>query len=241
MIFLFTDFGREGPYVGQMQAVLARLAPDVPVIDMIADLPAFDPKLASYLLPAYCQQTQPGDVVLAVVDPGVGTSRLCVAMQADGVWYLGPDNGLLAHIVRRSRSCAAWQIDVPEASSATFHGRDVFAPFAATLAQGQKPMGVSIDPQTLDRAAWPDDLAAIIYQDRYGNLLTGLRVSAVPLLQNLCVSGASLPFVRTFGDVIRGTAFVYENANGLWELAVNGGSAAQVLGLRVGDQIELNS
>jgi S-adenosyl-L-methionine hydrolase (adenosine-forming) len=241
MIFLFTDFGREGPYVGQMQAVLARAAPAVPVVDMIADLPAFDPKSASYLLPAYSQQAQAGDVVLAVVDPGVGTSRACVALQADGVWYVGPDNGLFAHIVRRALSSAAWQIDVLATSSATFHGRDIFAPVAATLAMGQKPAGVSVDPQTLDRAAWTDDLAAIIYQDRYGNLLTGLRVSTFPRLKHLNVNGALLPIARTYADVKPGAALCYENANGLWELAVNGGSAAQFLGLGVGSEIELNS
>lgn len=95
MIFLFTDFGLEGPYVGQMRAVLARSAPTVPVIELFSDLPAFDAKSAAYLIPAYAQQSQPGDVVMAVVDPGVGTNRACVALNADGVWFVGPDNGLL--------------------------------------------------------------------------------------------------------------------------------------------------
>lgn len=240
LIFLFTDFGREGPYVGQMQAALARGAPDTKVIELFSDLPAFDPQSAAYLLPAYSTQAQTGDVVLGVVDPGVGSARRCVAARADGVWYVGPDNGLFSQVVRRARSVEVWSLPVPPTASATFHGRDVFAPAAAQVSAGNGlPTGQSLDPSALDRPAWPDDLPAIIYLDKYGNAMTGLRVSALKNASALSVRGALLNRGRTFSDCPEGHAFFYPNANGLFEIAVNGGSAVRSLGLKIGDKIEL--
>lgn len=235
MIFLFTDFGVTGPYVGQVQAVLARAAPGVSVIELMSDLPAFDIKAAAYLLPVYCAQARPGDVVLAVVDPGVGSARRGVVVEADGVWFVGPDNGLLSLIIRRAKSVRAWA--VPAASpqaSATFHGRDVFAPVAGRLAIGQAHDYSQIDPNTLDRPDWPDDWPAIIYVDGYGNALTGLRVTTVQAEFRLTLGGPRVPVFRTFSDAKPGEAFVYVNSNGLWEFAVNGGNAAQLLGLKPG-------
>ncbi len=240
MIFLFTDFGQGGPYVGQVRAVLARGAPQAAVIEMFSDLPAFDPRSAAYLLPAYSQHAQPGDVVMAVVDPGVGTARACVALNADGVWYVGPDNGLLALVVRRAKVCSAWQLAVPEAASATFHGRDVFAPAAASLALGHTPQGQPIDAKALDRPTWPDDLAAVIYIDHYGNALTGLRVDKSGPAPRLSFGSAKLSQMRTFTDANPTEAFMYANSNGLWEIAVRDGSAAQNLGLLAGAGIDVD-
>jgi S-adenosylmethionine hydrolase len=241
MIFVFTDYGHAGPYVGQVMAVLARTAPAVPVIEMFSDLPAFDPMSASYLLPAYSQQAQPGDVVLAVVDPGVGTARGCVVVQADGVWFVGPDNGLLAHVIRRAHKREAWSLGVPDMASATFHGRDVFAPAAARLALGQAPDASPLDAQTLDRPDWPDDRAAAIYIDGYGNVMTGLRVRTQPEVISLTANRVTIQRQRTFADGVPGVPFFYANANGLWEIAVNGSSAAVFLGLKVGSTITVES
>ena len=94
MIVLFTDFGLEGPYTGQVRAVLYRTAPQVPVVDLFADAPAGKPKPAAYLLAAYGVWFPPGTVLLAVVDPGVGGPRAPVIVEAEGRWYVGPDNGL---------------------------------------------------------------------------------------------------------------------------------------------------
>jgi S-adenosylmethionine hydrolase len=243
MIYLVTDFGREGPYLGQVHAVITRLAPAVPVIELFSDLPPFDPQAAAYLLPAYtCQaraaRVQPGDVVLAVVDPGVGSTRACIALRADGVWYVGPDNGLFSQVVRRATSTSAWRLPVPDDASASFHGRDVFAAAAAQLAGGQPLIGhEAVDARTLDRPEWPDDLAAIVYIDRYGNAMTGLRVAIDPDVSVLQVESLRLPRKRTFGEATLGEAFFYANANGLWEIAVNGGSAAVQLGLRLGTRV----
>ncbi len=238
MIFLFTDFGLSGPYVGQVHAVLKRAVPHVPVIDLMHDVPAFDPKSAAYLLPAYTLQAEPGDVVVAVVDPGVGSERKCVALNADGVWFVGPDNGLLSQVQRRAKRSQAFQLPVPNACSATFHGRDVFAPVAAQLvAQSELPNAIDINAVTLDRPDWPDDLAAVVYVDGYGNALTGLRVESMTAGENLTAGGRVLSRARTFTDVRVGDLFWYGNSNLLVEIAQNSGNAAKSLGLQVGDNI----
>jgi S-adenosyl-L-methionine hydrolase (adenosine-forming) len=111
MILLCTDFGLAGPYVGQVKAVLARKAPGVPVIDLFADLPPFRPQLAAYLLAAYGEAFEAGDIILAVVDPGVGSARAALALEADGRWYVGPDNGLFEIVLRRARATRCWAIE----------------------------------------------------------------------------------------------------------------------------------
>lgn len=233
MIVLCTDFGLSGPYVGQMRAVLARLAPEVPVVDVFADLPAFQPKLAAYLVAAYGAWFEVDDVIVAVVDPGVGGPRAALVVEADGQRYVGPDNGIFELVARRARqlSCHAigWR---PDELSETFHGRDLFAPVAARLAQGGMPPGPEVTPHRFPD--WPDDLPAIVYLDRYGNAMTGLRAATLAEGTELEVAGRTFGQRRTFSDVPLGEALWYENANGLAEIAVNGSSAAARLGLEPG-------
>jgi hypothetical protein len=235
VIVLFTDFGLAGPYLGQLRAVLHRLAPAVPVIDLFADAPAFEPRLAAYLLAAYVAEFPPGTVFLAVVDPGVGSARAPAAVEADGRWFAGPENGLFAVLARRAAHCRWWRIDWrPERLSASFHGRDLFAPVAAGLARGQPPPGT---PQPLDgllRPDWPDDLAAVVNVDGFGNAMTGLRAASLAGDALICVGPHRLARARIFSDLPPGEAFWFENANGLAEIAVNRGRAADRLGLRPG-------
>lgn len=243
MIVLFTDFGLSGPYVGQMKAVLAREAPGVPVIDLFADAPAFDPELSAYLLEPYATWFPPGSVILAVVDPGVGTARPPVVVEADGRWYVGPGNGLFEAVLRRARAPArAWEITWrPEGLSASFHGRDLFAPVAAGLARsgGPDPARLSpLDPERLRRRDWPDDLATVVYVDHYGNAMTGLRASAVdPAAVLRLPDGRRVHHARTFGGVPPGEALWYANSNGLVEIAVNQGRASDRLGLAPGARV----
>lgn len=240
MIWLFTDFGREGPYVGQMTAVLRRRAPGVPVIDLLADAPAFDPRLGAYLLAALVAGCAPSDIVLAVVDPGVGGRRRPIVIEADGVWFVGPDNGLFEMVLRRARSPAAWTIGWrPEPLSASFHGRDLFAPVAARLALGDLPPGPEERPSRFPD--WPDDLSSVVYVDRYGNAMTGLRATVLGGEARIEVAGLTLRRATTFGDVPVGEAFWYGNASGLAEIAVNGGSAAGLFGLRPGSGIAIST
>src|ERR1700686_1089486 len=140
MIVLFTDFGLEGPYTGQVSAVLQQTAPGIPIISLFADLPPGQPKPAAYLLAAYAMWFPAGSVFLCVVDPGVGSARRALVAEAAGRFYVGPDNGLFKIVLRRAAPAALWEIAWrPPAMSASFHGRDLFAPVAARLARGGTP------------------------------------------------------------------------------------------------------
>lgn len=240
MIFIVTDFGLAGPYTGQMKAVLATQAPGVPVIDLFADIPAFNPKAAAYLLGAYAPFQPAGSTFLCVVDPGVGSERRPVVLEADGRFYVGPDNGLFSQIIRRAGSCRAWRIDwQPPGLSVSFHGRDLFAPIAARLATAAAFARGEIDPSSLDRPDWPDDLAEVVYHDHYGNVMTGLRAETIPAGSRLCAGGRTIPAARTFSAVPKGDAFWYRNSNGLAEIAVNQGAAAALEGLAVGSAVRI--
>ena len=205
MIVLFTDFGLEGPYTGQVKAVLYQTAPGVPVIDLLSDAPAGSPKPAAYLLAAYGAWFPPGTVLLAVIDPGVGSARAPVIIEAGGRWYVGPDNGLFELVARRATSSRTWEILWrPDALSASFHGRDLFAPVAGRLARGEPPSQIARPIEIGPRADWPDDLPEIVYIDRYGNATTGLRADSLPKDARLDVRRRALRRVRTFSDVPRG-------------------------------------
>jgi S-adenosyl-L-methionine hydrolase (adenosine-forming) len=242
MIALFTDFGLHGPYVGQMKAVLVDMAPGIPVIDLFADAPAGDPKASAYLLAAYAAWFPERTVFLCVVDPGVGGARPAVFLEADGRWYVGPGNGLFELVRRRASKTLSFEIDwTPERLSASFHGRDLFAPVAAMLARGESPPGRPCDDRGDRGADWPDDLSAIIYVDHFGNAMTGLRAATLPPEARLSAAGRVLERARTFGDRPPGAAFWYENSNGLAEIAVNRGRADRELGLSIGVPVEILS
>lgn len=238
MIVLFTDFGLAGPYTGQVKAVLYRTAPGVPVVELFADAPAAKPKPAAYLLAAYGVWFPPGTVFLAVIDPGVGSPRSPVIVEAQGRWYVGPDNGLFELVMRRDAGARSWEILWrPETLSASFHGRDLFAPVAGWLARGEGPAHEPRDPKIGRHADWPDDLPEVVYIDGYGNAITGLRAELLSKGTRLAAAGRVLTRARTFSDVLAGSAFWYENSNGLAEIAVNAGRAADALQLAIGSPI----
>ena len=239
MIVLFTDFGPAGPYTGQIKAVLAEAAPGVPVIDLISDAPAFRPRPCAYLLAALAGAFPTGAVFLAVVDPGVGGGRAPVVVQADGKYFVGPDNGLFEIVMRRAAASRSWAITwAPEVLSASFHGRDLFAPVAAEIATGKPVPGEPLPAGEARRPDWPDDLAEVIYIDHFGNAMTGLRAATLPADAVLQAAGRRFARAKTFSDVPAGVAMWYENSSGLAELAVNQGRA-DALGLAVGTAIAL--
>lgn len=240
MIALFTDFGIKGPYLGQMEAVLADQAPAQPVVNLMADAPAFNPRASAYLLAALADGLPNGTVFICVVDPGVGGSRRAVAVKTAKHWFVGPDNGLLA-VIARQASVALW-FDIiwrPEKMSPSFHGRDLFAPVAARLADGDESdlragaPGIGSD--------WPSDIAEIIYIDDFGNAMTGYRAERMPPGAQVSTAGQIITAAETFSAVSVGAAFHYANANGLLELAVNQGHAAQILKLAIGDPITITT
>ncbi len=241
MIVLFTDFGLEGPYTGQVKAVLYRTAPGVPIVELFADAPAGRPKPAAYLLATYGIWFPPGTVLLAVIDPGVGTRREALIVEAEGRWYVGPDNGLFELVIRRAAAARTWEIPRPPGPlSASFHGRDVFAPAAAQIARGELPSHMPRQAHIGRHVDWPDDLPEIVYLDHYGNAMTGLRAPLLPAGGRLTVSGRVLRRAGTFAEVPPGEAFWYENSNGLAEIAVNGGHAADALGLTIGSPVTID-
>ncbi|MFM8333069.1 MAG: S-adenosyl-l-methionine hydroxide adenosyltransferase family protein [Candidatus Methylumidiphilus sp.] len=237
MILLYTDFGADGPYLGQMQAVLKHAAPGVEVINLLSNAPVGQPRPAAYLLAALARQFPAGSVFLCVVDPGVGGERLPVALEADGRWLVGPDNGLLNSVAAQA-SEATWRIITwrPAQLSASFHGRDLFAPVAAriVLGEGGWHKGIWAGP---DLHGWPVDCDAVIYFDHYGNAITGRRHAAALDGKLLEVGGRRIAQARTFGDRPAGAAFWYCNSLGLVEIAVNLGRAEQVLDLALGQEI----
>lgn len=239
MILLVTDFGLEGPYVGQMTAAICRTAPNVPVVNLFADAPVHNPCATGHLLAAYTGDFPPGSVFLCVVDPAVGsTAQMPVVVSAAGHWFVGPANGLFDTVAARAGQARWWRIDWrPERLSNSFHGRDLYAPVAARLARGDQPPGAPIE-MVVDREAG-EDLAEVIYVDHFGNCMTGIRAAGVDKAQLVDAAGQRLSWARTFSDVAEGAPFWYENANGLLEIAVNRGRADSALGLRPGVPVGL--
>jgi len=235
-VFLFTDFGVTGPYMGQMRAALLKAGVTQNVIDLMADAPNFDPKVAAYLLAALMPHTAQDAVLLGVVDPGVGSRRQALIVEADGRYLVGPDNGLFAVVVKQALAWHAWSIAwQPESLSNSFHGRDLFAPVAAALAKGLLPDSLGNPLPWLVGQDWPDDLAQVVYVDHYGNAMTGLRGDKLAADSVFKLGGQCVCNARTFSDVPLGQAFWYVNSIGLVEISIRNGSASGVLQVKVGD------
>jgi S-adenosylmethionine hydrolase len=236
MILLFTDFGPAGPYLGQMEAVLRLNAPGVEVVNLVSNAPMGEPRLAAYLLAALAVGFPKGSVFLSVVDPGVGGQRLPVVLEADGRWFVGPDNSLFNAVAAQAEG-VVWRIISwrPEHLSASFHGRDLFAPVAARIALGDWSWSWSDgDWPGPDLSGSPPDIASIVYFDHYGNAMTGWRYSESLQGKALQVNGERICQARTFSDLAPGEPFWYCNSMGLIEIAVNRNCAREVLGLSLG-------
>lgn len=234
MILLFTDFGAEGPYLGQTEAVLRLGAPGVDVINLLSNAPPGEPRLSAYVLAALSRRFPTGTLFLCVVDPGVGGERLPVVQEADGRWFIGPDNGLLNTVAVQAQKTRWRIIDWrPDSLSASFHGRDLFAPIAARIAKHDFTWASS-PWEGPDLAVWPADIAAIVYFDHYGNALTGWRYASELAGKALLINGHRIPQAETFCDLPEGSAFWYRNSMDLIEIAVNRNRADKSLGLALG-------
>ncbi|MEW6678950.1 MAG: SAM-dependent chlorinase/fluorinase [Pseudomonadota bacterium] len=237
MLVLFTDYGWQDPYVGQLKLALLNRAPGVPIVDLFHAVPEFNPHAGAHLLANMVPSCPEGAVVLAVVDPGVGGPRQAVVLEADGRWYVGPDNGLLSLVATRASSRRVWRILWrPDSLTVTFHGRDLFAPVAAEIAAGRFPQDWLV-PAELEVQFDDADLPRIIHIDHFGNAWTGIRGGLADTSQTFFIQGKPLPWRRTFSEAGKGEAFWYVNSVGLVEIAANRASAQQVLGLKVGDLV----
>ncbi len=242
VIYLFTDFGATDIYVGQIKAELARYAPSVALVDLLHEAPAFRIEAAAHLLCALSQRLPPDSIILAVVDPGVGTSRKPVVLRAQESYFVGPDNGLLSVVAARSRDQAVWEIVWrPERLSRSFHGRDLFAPVAAQLAVGGLPGDALCPLAALEVQLDQGDLAEVIYIDHYGNAMTGLRGDHAASGAVLRIHSTEVAHAEVFADVLAGEALWYVNSLGLVEIACNGASAAAAIRLAVGDRVQFRS
>ena len=240
MIVLFTDFGLNGPYIGQMQASIFRFAPEAKIVNLFANAPLLNPVAGAHLLSAYVAEFAVATVFLAVVDPGVGSQRRPIVAEIDGRYFVGPDNGLFDVVAARAKTALIreiiWQ---PERLSASFHGRDLFAPVAAHIDNETLPDAWLAKPVQFSSEISADDLLEIIYLDDYGNAMTGLRASMIEPEVEILINGHRLKRARTFSDVERGQPFWYSNSNGLVEISVNCGSAMRQLGLSIGMPFEM--
>lgn len=239
MILLFTDFGAHDLYVGQMKSRILSISPATLIVDLYHDNRPSEIESAAHLLAALNGQLPSASVTVAVVDPGVGSSRRALVLDAAGKWFVGPDNGILSIVAQRCGERSQfyelrWR---PERLSETFHGRDLFGPFAAMLdsqhnvADMLQPIA---DPVTLPAS----DLFRCIYVDHYGNIVTGIRSEVLDRSLILLMNGHSIAYARTFSDVPAGQAFWYGNSFGLVEVAINGGNAAKQLGAALGMLVE---
>jgi S-adenosyl-L-methionine hydrolase (adenosine-forming) len=229
-IFLFTDFGSADLYVGQVKSVLHGAAPGSAVIDLLNDAPNFAVEPSAHLLDALITRLPVPAVTIAVVDPGVGSARLPVALEADGRWFVGPDNGLLSVVASRSRRSRCFALEsFPAPASASFHGRDLFAPAAAAIARGDADFPACCPKARLDVELGSADLLRIIYVDHYGNAMTGVRAGSIDRQSCVRVSGRTIRHARVFSDVPPGDVFWYENSIGLVEIAANQARASALL------------
>ncbi|RQW80937.1 MAG: hypothetical protein EHM14_02925 [Methanothrix sp.] len=257
IITLLTDFGSF--YPAQMKGViLCKLneliapsagspsisASSITFVDIAHDIPPQDVRAGAFALLSSARYFPAGTIHIAVVDPGVGTDRLGLAVESGGQFFVGPDNGLLLPAARSLGQPVAYKIacKFEESMSNTFHGRDIFAPVAALLAAGQNPS--SLGPRVLPKALSFGDTkktddgieASIIYVDRFGNLI--LNMQKLPGF-DVSLKGVKLKRVRTYGEGRRIEPLITIGSHGFAEIAVNQGNAAEAFRLKAGDRVEL--
>jgi len=216
-----------------MKAAILAVCPEARLIDISHSIPAFDIGAGGFVLWAGSQGFPPGTVHLAVVDPGVGSDRRALALSVGPSFYTGPDNGLFSRLVRGRRDVSAVALSRPDPVSATFEGRDVFAPAAGLLAKG-RPLAELGRPAE-DLVVLPDPGPSVIWVDNFGNLVTNL----VPPVGRLRVGEALVAeSARTYAAAPANLPFWYVGSLGLVEIGVRQGRAADVLGAGPGTRIE---
>jgi S-adenosylmethionine hydrolase len=245
-----TDFGRSDGYAGAMKGVVLSLAPDAVLVDISHDVPARDVQAGAFALAQAAPFFPAGSVHVGVVDPGVGGPRADLVVAAAGAYFVGPDNGLLSLAATAPRR--AWRIEDPryrrEPVSATFHGRDVFAPAAGRLAAGWAaeqagPPVTELVPLPVARSGALGDggEGEIVHVDSFGNLFTSFGGSEPAGGWELDCDGRrfTLTAARTFSDVEPGALVLYAGSGGQLEIALRDGSAAALLGAGRGTRLRL--
>src|SRR5438876_5165036 len=263
IIAFMTDFGLGDGDVGVLKGVVLGIVPDAHTIDITHDVAPQHIASGAWILAASYRYFPPGTVYVCVVDPGVGSSRRAIAVHAGDWFFVGPDNGLFSYVLAEQNIQAVVVLSNPAYQlpqvSATFHGRDIFAPAGAYLARGVTlfELGPQLDPATLERidtglpirkGALID--AHIIHVDRFGNLITSIPLTLVPELFSVQTAGQAMRILFPSRDIVvdkrrrffaegpdDGEPFIYGDSSGYVSIAVRNGNAARVLGVGFGTPI----
>lgn len=255
LVALFTDFGPSDPYVAQLKGSIKTIAPSAELLDLSHANAAFDISTASYLLSKSTRTLPPGSIIIAVVDPGVGSSRAGLAVRTQaGRIYLAPDNGILTEVLAREGLADARTLPIAtESISSTFHARDLFGPAAARLVNSESFDSLGAKAEKILRlprntaTVMPNQAKGqVLYIDHYGNILTNIPGSELAKLKvgqllTVTIKGKSLslPFLRTYAEAPANRPFALINSDGEFEIAINQGNAARELGIKVGDPVIL--
>jgi S-adenosylmethionine hydrolase len=253
VITLLTDFGTADYFVAAVKGVILTSNPLTPIVDITHEIPPQDIEAGAFTLLTCYRDFPKGTIHVAVVDPGVGSARRAIVIRAGGHYFIGPDNGLFSYVFDNEPEHKIFQITkskyLREAASSTFHGRDVFAPVAAALADGVKAskFGPRIEDavRLAPLAPVKEDgniTGRIINVDRFGNCVTNFKPSDIPesAQVKLRVNGRDVEAFRQFyadEDGSKNQIFAIWGSAGFLELSVNGGSAAELLGVKLGDPV----
>lgn len=247
-VVFVTDFGLADGYAAELWGAAAAVAPAVRCIDGTHLIPPFDVLTAAYVCKRLGRTFGRGTALCAVVDPGVGGARAAVAVECDGVVAVAPDTGLVSYLWTEATEHRAVRVPLPPAASATFHGRDVFAPLAARLAAGDalarcgEPLAAPALLAELTPSAEGSVLRSVIVAvDRFGNCVTGVRrrdVSGPAPAGLRWEGGATRSAVRTYAEIGGGLAVLWNSADHL-ELAAFTRPAAELAGLSAGAPVEV--
>jgi len=256
MIVLLTDFGERDGYVGVMKGVMLGIAPGTPLVDLTHEIAPQDVASGAWVLHTTWRYFPEGAIFVCVVDPGVGTARRAVALRIAGRLFLGPDNGLFSYVLSSGEIERSVILDNPSfhlpLPSATFHGRDIFAPCAGHLARGValEALGSLIAPSSLttfplSRPQWRGDelVAHIAHVDRFGNVITDLgpeyagTVLSTPEATLRLGDHVISQRVRTFAEGPENDLFALRDSTGYVAIVLRNTSAGGYLGAAVGDEV----
>lgn len=250
MIALLTDFGYTDHFVGVLKGVIKNLHSGIDIIDICHSVQSYSIVNAQYILYSSYRYFPPGTIFCVIVDPGVGTDRKGLIARDDRFTYVLPDNGIISAVMTEAMKLFHVNMALFSDSSATFHGRDVFAPIAAGLAMGFPPEEYGVPAASIVRAPFPEYSAApgemrcdIVHIDTFGNAITSLPADTVDFEACSVYSVASERYqfhcicIRSYGDLFRGQCGIIQGSSGLIELAINTGSITDRHGMRIGDRL----
>ena len=255
IVTLLTDFGHRDPFVGVMKGAILNRFRGATIVDLTHEVPPQDVRAGAFWLARSWQWFPAGTVHVVVVDPGVGTDRPIVVVRAQGHYFVAPDNGVALPAVSPGGDCDARRVDLDRfgirAASATFHGRDIFAPVAAAVA-AQEVRFDDVGPPVSLQGANPIPVAQassegwrgeVVVVDRFGNLLTNLTPEHLASISSPVVEigGRELSLQRCYADVASGQVTALVNSQGVLEVAQRNGSAAESLSIGPGALVRLSS